>query len=1556
MESIRQVFGGRRKHSGSPLVVSSVKGNIGHLEGASGVAALIKALLQMQYRIACTQASFKTLNPKIDPLDSDDICIPTSNRPLVGSTLTACINNYGAAGSNATMMLIEAPKKASPLLRQDDSQHYSPLSRFPIQITASSVTSLARYCQALDSWIADASQARSQDESPLLPSIAFSLAKQQNQEFDQIITLRVPAEVNHLRSFLREVADTPSLIATRPREKPLVLCFGGQVGQNVGISRRFWAHSALFRFHLDSCDDMLRSLGYPSIYPSVFDTTPITDVVVLQSAIFATQYASAQAWIECGLKVSGLVGHSLGQLAALCVSGILSLRDGLRFVAGRASLMKTHWGSEPGTMIAIESDSGTFEELLTCLNKMNPNHTYEVACYNGPASQVIVSDKTAADHLEAELKRRSMRHKRLNVTHGFHSRFVEPMMPHLEALASSLTLREAIIPIETCTDKTSWLAPSPSLLAAHTRDPVFFSQAIQRLQVRLGPECTFLEVGSDSSVTAMARRVLGPHIPASPSHCFLPVDLSKETSLESMVDTTVNLWDRGHRVQFWGFHRYQSAEYDFLRLPPYQFDKHKHWLKLEPPAAAQSQEVVTLPSAPQVPVLIRLVESNPQTQHFDFHVDQQSDEFQSLAQGYLVQGEAQCPTSMYIELATRGALILEGRDTIGDQLVSVQNLVVHGALVHSTLRTTNLSLWKQQDTWNFEVTSMPFPPGQSVQNAVTHVTGSISFQGRPNDASSEFARYQRLAGPEKVNETFNNVSSTLVRGPMLYRLTSPGVEYSGLYRNVQSMASQGNIVVGTVVLPSQLPRAAKDSSTNTYLMESFFQIATLHANAVHESGGKYFRLSGVERIQYGPEYRGLQNESSADMCWNVVACLSSETQHLLYDIFVYHNTTDKLALVLLGTRFSDSRLAISPANLELTPSVATKANTHDLEGLTSSQISQPSPSSDSTALKQQQNNPAPAKRASSVFDDVCTILEKTADVPKSEVKGSATFDDLGVDSLMMIEVIGEISAFYKMELPVEELEQLVDFDSLVRYLHGKGCGNGSDGEASVASSGESSAVSSTTATSLATPSPSTNATTPVISVVPMATSSAIDMFPGGLPAAQSVFDKMRLDFEKYAEKTGFSKFWQQVYPDQARLVEAYIVEAFRELGCDLARLATGQQMPPPKAPPKRNPLVSQMCRILVDAGILTAGGDGAYTRTTKAIDPTHSSTLYKTMLEKHPKHTSESILLNLSGSCLADCMTGKTDPLKLLFANRNNLALMGDVYDKAPMCQASTQLLADFLAQSMLSSQDKIHRIIEVGAGTGGTAKYLVNHLASRGVKFEYTFTDISPSLVGLAKKTFADKPMMKYATIDCDQAPPPEMRGRFDVVIATNCIHATQNASSAAANMASLLGLGGVLCLVEFTRGLYWFDLVYGLLDGWWAFTDGRQHALADQWFWDQSLKAAGFQHVSWTDGSTEESRTMRVICAFPAAAEKESYVPETAEAVITKRAGLPTQTFAWKCEGNLELKADVYFPKTPDEPGKERPVGKQHSSRHSVYFGQLAVRCSPNSLRLLTYTWRQH
>lgn len=414
---------------------------------------------------------------------------------------------------------------------------------------------------------------------------------------------------------------------------------------------------------------------------------------------------------------------------------------------------------------------------------------------------------------------------------------------------------------------------------------------------------------------------------------------------------------------------------------------------------------------------------------------------------------------------------------------------------------------------------------------------------------------------------------------------------------------------------------------------------------------------------------------------------------------------------------------------------------------------------------------------------------------------------------------------------------------------------------------------------------------------------------------QQAFEQIRNDFDLYAQGTGFQGFWKTVYPRQAQLVLAYTVEAFSSLGCPVASLELGEALPAIQYLPIHKPLIKQLYNILVDAGLVIQANN-SYIRTDKAVDTTGTNMLLRNILRDFPKHANEHRLLSITGSKLAACLSGSSDPLQLLFRAKANKDLLADVYANGPMYKAISKLLGSFLKTAYDGSQKTV-QILEIGAGTGGTTKYIVNFLEQYGIPFHYTFSDVSGSLVYAARRHFGGRDNMEFVTLDVEKALPERHLKKYDTVISTNCIHATRNLTKSLSNIRDLLTENGFVALVEFTRNMFWFDLVFGLLEGWWLFEDGRTHVLADTDFWEKSLKDAGYSGVGFSDGDTEEAQTLRIISGFTSPPQMK---PLSASPVRSGR--FQIETVVWKTAGSKPLYADIYIP--PTKMHAKRPIGE--------------------------------
>ena len=418
------------------------------------MAGLIKILLMMQHKTILGQAGYKSLNPKIPALEPDMMDIPKHCQPWEAASRLACVNSYGAAGSNAAVIVREAAHICPRALGQ------RPIitARQPFFLSAASEQSLIEYSKKFLAYV-QSQRSSSGNSIHLLSDILFNLTDRGNHTLTYSIA-RTVTDLDDLEKKLRDIIGGSELLqkdaTSGPR--PVVMVFGGQENDFIGLSEEAVTNSGLLRHHLNACDSEMASLGLKSLFPAIYQRGSIRHLPTLHAILFATQYASAKAWIDSGLRVSSLVGHSFGQLTALCVSGSLSLHDAIKLVVGRAGLIDSTWGEKKGSMISVQSDRTAVSSLIDVQNAENPEHKLEIACFNHPTNHVVVGDSEAVTALENKLQQ-SVRTKRLNVTHGFHSQFSEPTLPGLKKLANSVKWNESTIPIEFATEEHVNLEP-----------------------------------------------------------------------------------------------------------------------------------------------------------------------------------------------------------------------------------------------------------------------------------------------------------------------------------------------------------------------------------------------------------------------------------------------------------------------------------------------------------------------------------------------------------------------------------------------------------------------------------------------------------------------------------------------------------------------------------------------------------------------------------------------------------------------------------------------------------------------------------------------------------------------------------------------------------------------------------------------------------------------------------------------------------------------------------------------------------------------------------------
>ncbi|KAF5857101.1 hypothetical protein ETB97_006245 [Aspergillus alliaceus] len=1451
--SICEAFGGASRDS--TLHFGSIKGNIGHTEATAGIAGLVKVLLMMEHGQIPQQASHKQINPKIASFTHARMEIPRSLLPWNAPFFLACVNSYGAAGSNAAVLVRQG--LSSKIIPSSDSINQGLVgTRYPVFISAGSSSSVLAYSKKLSTWLGKLKP------GVQVSDVAFNIADRANHSLSHLFSTTVSSI-----SELKEKLTALSAINATPSPKPIVLVFGGQESESIGLSENVYQSAKLFRHHLDACNEILVSSGFEGLYPAIFQQTPVGNLTTLHSALFAIQYASAKAWIDSGLKVNAVVGHSFGQLTALCVSGVLSLADALKLVCGRASIMAKHWGPEPGSMLFLQADRQTVFKLLGLVQG-----NLEIACYNGPKSHVVVGSAKETDALEAFLAENpsfgggSVRRKRLQVTNGFHSRFTEPLLPHLTALSEELNWQGPTIHLELCTESAE--SPGFRLLASHTRRSVFFQQAIERLEKKF-PQSTFLEVGRGSSVIQLAKSCVAE----SHDHLFLSPQLTTSNALDSLANATVDLWKAGSAAQYWLFHRSQKASYQFLRLPPYQFEKTRHWLGFI--AGRGEKDPVpesTIEAEPITHGLLKFLRFNDEKESSAvFRIAPQSDRFKSMLKGHVMAGQSLAPASLYFEVVARAALFLQSDITATTFVPAVQDLTMNSPIGLDTNKELLLTLQRIDDplpSWSFSITTqLPPSPTGRVSAPFETATGWVYLQRRDDPRAAQlFQRFETLTGARRCEEIMNHPEAETMEGKHIYRAFNHIVHYAENFRGIKKVACLRKEAAGKVMMVVDPSDPVDQRLCDTPMTDSFMQFAGFLVN--------YFNNDSLEDVLVCSKISNIEIGGNLD---------PDAKEWIVYSNMIQGGQTDASADVYVFEAKSKQMVQKTPAKPVNRPK-SEIALVKELE-----------PRTEAAPSSKPSGRP---KKQSSQRAELFQILHNVTDIPLEDMKDESSLEDLGIDSLMATEVMNDIRVSLGLTIDLASFLFCPDLKSLVAYVDSKF--NGSD-DSSEESSGEDWAVVG------AATDPSTAPTTPELIAEELAPVEEEEKLTSGeseskpsINSAYNSFKEIEFAYDRLAEGTLAANFWTEAYPEQRRLVLAYVVEGFAKLGCDMARLSPGDDLPELPALSRHKQLVHQYHRVLEDGELILATGDG-FVRTHAPLDPTPAEDIYQEIVDLWPQHKVVTQLVKVIGAKLADCLSGDVDGLQLIFGDRANKQLLEDMYENWPLLRTPTILLGDFLKNAFSNSIGSgKFRILEIGAGTGGTTKYLIKYLKSHGIPFEYVFTDISMSLVSAAKRKFRYIEGMSFEVLDIEKAPKREYENAFHMIIATNCIHATRSLNQSLVNLNKMVRQDGAVALVEITQNMFWLDIVVGLFEGWWLFEDNRSHALVNEKHWEREMKAANFKEVLWTDGKSPESKTVRVVAAFKS-------VPVEAKKSSVKAA---VETVVYKSIGDTKIHADVYYP----------------------------------------------
>ncbi|SPT57301.1 type I polyketide synthase [Actinomadura madurae] len=529
----------------SPIVLGSVKGNIGHLGHASGIASLIKLVLCIEHEQLVPTVNFAEPNPRLS-LDTTPFVIGDRTTPWprdAARPRIAGLSSFGFGGTNVHLVVQEGP----PV-------RHSPAARRPQVIVLSARTpEAARVYQERAAAALDGAGA--------------------GQYADTAGVLQDGRTRHAARSAVvaRDAAEAARTLPAAPIRTgdalPVIFAFPGQAAQYPAMAADLHGADPVFTEAMDTCLEAFAQHGVRlEGHWRDPDASALADTTVAQPLLFSVEFALAEMWRSWGITPAGVLGHSIGELTAGAVAGVFDLPDAVRLVCARAEAMAA---MPPGGLVAVSAGAEEVSGLL-------PDEV-SVAVVNGPRQVVLASPADRLDEVQALLRERRLNFRLLPVPHAFHSPHMAQAATKFDLAFADVRSHEPAVPV--FSSAAGGPAGAETGLARFWSDqlvrPVRFDLAVDHLLG--GNDRLLLEVGPGHTLTRLAREHRAVRAGTSGAVATLPARAGDDELL-SVLEAAAALWTEGHELN-WAAVRQREA-FHRLPAPTYPYRRSRHWLPL----------------------------------------------------------------------------------------------------------------------------------------------------------------------------------------------------------------------------------------------------------------------------------------------------------------------------------------------------------------------------------------------------------------------------------------------------------------------------------------------------------------------------------------------------------------------------------------------------------------------------------------------------------------------------------------------------------------------------------------------------------------------------------------------------------------------------------------------------------------------------------------------------------------------------------------------------------------------------------------------------------------
>ena len=819
---------GKGRRPDRPLLVGSIKTNMGHLEPTAGIAGLIKAVLSVRHRLVPKHLHFNNPNPRVDwdnlPVKIADEKMdwpPTTNRPP-----RAGISSYGWSGTNAHV-IVEGygPAAAS---RADAGDLARPTG--PIQAVAESVNDVkTRQAESADvvaerparllplsgkseaalkdvarsylSWLEDnTGDAR-------LPDLVWSAGTARSHfDFREGVVFR---DSDSLRQGLQAVADSdPSHTSgSRQAAAKVAFVYTGQGNQWVGMGQGLYESEPVFRAVLDRCDRFIREERGLSLLDVMFGRPgadgELDEPRWTQPAIYALECALTALWESVGIQPVAVLGHSLGEIAAAQAAGVFTLEEGMKFASARGRLMGAL--SRAGAMAAVFAPADRVAAAVSEWRETRPDSDLCIGVDNG-THQVISGPAAEVHELADKLEADGVNVRRLRPSPAYHSPLVEPALDDLAAVFDDIAVAEPTIPlVSNATGHPLDLGEkmNGAYWRQHARSPVQFRTCVETLAAELGVDAV-IELGPHA--------ILGPLVSLNwpqgsgvsatplvwPSLLRPSFDGSEPERADAFLLAVAGAYKAGLPVDFKGL--FAGERRRKIAIPGYPFQRRRFWTPAPPRRVSDDGHSLlgARHESPRGEVMFEreMYPSEP-----------------AWLNDHRVYGRVIMPGALYGAMAATVPLTEDSAGAV------VEELQLHNPLVYPEYDPEDADAepgrrvqvvvdgGKGNQPRNFEV----FSKGKTDEDWTLHAEGRLSPAGRRSLSLERIDPEALKAGlqPQDLTAYYRAKSAT-------------GIDLGPAFRTLEGLWGAGSEAVGEVAL--QAANDGPDSGIHPLLLDGCFQV------------------------------------------------------------------------------------------------------------------------------------------------------------------------------------------------------------------------------------------------------------------------------------------------------------------------------------------------------------------------------------------------------------------------------------------------------------------------------------------------------------------------------------------------------------------------------------------------------------------------------------------------------------------------------------------------------------------------------------------------------------